>query len=64
MTDSITIPKSRYETALRHLIEVQLYPLNFSQHKTMAWSALDALAPELSLLKPSEAWEMLNDKLV
>jgi hypothetical protein len=60
MTDSITIPKSRFDQALRHLIEVQMKPLNYSQHKQQAWQALDALAPELRLIEPSEAWERLK----
>jgi hypothetical protein len=60
MTDSITIPKSRFDQALRHLIEVQMKPNNYAQHKTWAWCALDALAPELSLIEPSEAWERLK----
>lgn len=60
----MTIPEDRLNKALRHLIEIQLFPMNYSQHKISAWEALDALAPELSLLEPSEAWERVKEERV
>ena len=56
------IPTDRYEAALRALIEVQLKPMNYSQHRVLAWTALDALAPDLALLPPNEAWERVQNE--
>lgn len=60
MTIPATVTPERLQIAISALVEIQAKPNHFTKHKTWAWEALDALAPELSLLPPAEAYELLT----
>lgn len=58
----MTPTPSQLQAAILRLLLIQADKGNRQRHATLAWEALEALRPDLSLMDPCEAIEMIKEE--